>query len=367
MINPVASPLRLLGLLCLAVTPQVPAAQNIPAHWEVKPPVASVIYPNANIECTVPAFMRDGKAAVFEDRFTGPGFLKVGVQYPLKRLKPVPGGKVWRFGLFSAVSSDGRFLATTFRRAKNRGCGLCLWSIATRRPLWEERDAEPWTHFGVGSPIAFSLANRYVAYFNKSGGIVVRDLSTGARHSALNFPKGIGPGTSSSQRIAFAAGGQIICVTQFHIACWDIATEKVVWTRPPPTGFSGFSGIRVAVIRNGKELAVAAYPSGKLAVIRKWAPEIALYGVKTGKALGSISIPAVVARGARRITNLSLLADIVANWDGRYLIVAENGVGSFPHGVAQVGRLVVVSIADQRVVYTSRLRQGGLWSVAFLP
>ncbi len=352
-----------LGLLCLALNT---AGGNIAAHSVMRLPVAAVFFPSENLECTVPAFVRDGKVAVYEDRFTGPGFLKIGVQYPVKRLKPVPGGKVWRFGLFSAVSSDGRFLATTFRRTKNGGCGLCLWSLATRRPLWVERDAEPWTRFGVGSPIAFSLANRYLAYFAKSDGIVVRVSGTGARHATLNFPKGIAPG-NSSQRIAFAANGRIISVTQFHIVCWDIATEKVAWVLPPPTGLSGFSGFRVAVIRNGKELAVAAYPAGKLAVIRKWAPEIALYDVKTGKALGAISVPAVVGRGARRAGNFSLLTDIAASQDGRYLVVAENGEGPFPRGVAQVGRLVVVGLAGHRIIYASGLRQGGLWSVAISP
>lgn len=356
-----------LGLFCLALTPQVPASQNIADHSAVRPPVASVFYPNPKVECAVSAFIRGGKAAVFEDRFTGPGFLKIGVQYPPKRLSPIPGGKVWRFGFSAAVSPDGKLLATTFSRANNGGRGLCLWSLTTSRPLLVERDAEPWTHFDWGSPIAFSMANRYVAYLNENCDIVVRNVNTGSRLSSLVFPKGIGSGYSPSRRIAFAGDAMMIGVTQFHITCWDIATEKVVWVRSPPAGLSGFSGSRVAVIRNGKELAVAAYPSGRPALMRKWAPDIALYDVKTGQVLGSISVPAVVARGARRKMDLSLLVDLVATRDGRYLIAAENGEGPFPHGVAEIGRLVVANIADHRIVYTSRLCQGGLWSVAVSP
>ncbi len=362
--------------LCVVFTWQVSTIRAAANSLSTSLGLATAFAPSSNINCTGLAFLPGGNKIVVENRFTGPGFLKMGIPYAVNRLRPfpnddawpIPGGRVWRFGVAASVSSDGKFLAASFNRTKNDGCGLCLWNVATLKPQWVKQDAERWSRFGTGTRIAFSSRNRFLAYFNKKGRVIVRHLINGAKYKTLNFPTRIDPGYPTFARISFAFGRRIIAVPQFHIVCWDTATARTVWTEGPPPGFAGFSGNRVALTRKGRVLAATAYPAGRQGVQRKWSPGIALYNVANGKMLRVISIPAIEVKGTPpEAAKFSLLTDITASSDGRYWACTEIGAAPFPHGVMTVGRLVIVGVAQHRVVGISKLCAGGLWSVAISP
>jgi WD40 repeat protein len=231
-------------------------------------------------------------------------------------------------------SPDGQTLAAA------TGDGVAtVWNVASRSLRYE-----PFFVGGFRAGLVFSPDGRTLATINAGGGVLLRDVTSGASLSVIGDYSSV-PGSSP----AFSANGKLLAFAQVgpgvaRAQIWDVGRRS-----------------RIATLEGGEgdALAVAFSPDGRLLAVGGYGTFVRIWDVRTAKVVHELNAGGVVALEFSRDGRILAVAG-----DGASLWDVETGTRLGPTLTVGKGETMMDLSSDgRRLLMTASDGRGAVWEI----